>query len=377
MTAMIEKKAGLDGVVAADSAISHVDGDASKLIYRGYMIEDLAENCKFSEVAHLLWHGKLPTAHQQAELERNLAAHRPLSERMVRILSAMPASAPPMSLLRTCVSAIGLEDPRAESNEFETNLEIAIELTAQVASVIAAIRRLRRGLQPVEPEPGMSHAASFLHMLSGEVPDDFAAEIFDDCLILHAEHGFNASTFTARVIAATLSDTYSAITGAIGALRGPLHGGANMKVMLMLEEIGEPSKAADYVKDLLARKQKVMGFGHRVYKTEDPRARILRRWSQELGERLGNTKWFEMSSIIEKVMFEEKGIMCNVDFYSASVYTLLGIPADLFTPIFALSRTTGWTAHILEQYSNNRLIRPLCNYVGPIGLKVIPINERG
>jgi citrate synthase len=376
MAALIEKKAGLEGIVAADSGISHVDGEAGKLIYRGYMIEDLAEHCKFSEVAYLLWHGKLPTASELSELRRNLAAHRPLSDRMMKVLTTLPVSAPPMSLLRTCMSAIGLEDPRAESNEFGTNLEIAIELTAQMSSVIAAIHRLRRGLTPVEPEPGMSHAGSFLHMLTGKVPEELPERVFDDCLVLHAEHGFNASTFTARVIAATLSDTYSAITGAIGALRGPLHGGANMKVMGMLEEIGEPSKAADYVKDLLANKQKVMGFGHRVYKTEDPRARILRKWSQELAESLGETKWFEMSAIIEKVMAEEKGIKCNVDFYSASVYHLLGIPADLFTPIFALARTTGWTAHILEQYSNNRLIRPLCNYVGPMGLKVVPIDER-
>lgn len=377
MSAMIEKKAGLEGVVAADSRISHVDGEAGKLIYSGYMIEDLAEKCKFSEVAYLLWHGVLPNSTQLDELGRHLAAHRPLSDRMVSILSAMPVSAPPMSLLRTCVSAIGLEDPRAESNEFETNLEVAIELTAQVASVIAAIHRLRRGLQPVNPEPGMSHAAAFLHMLTGEIPDPLAAEVLDDCLILHAEHGFNASTFTARVIAGTLSDTYSAVTGAIGALRGPLHGGANMKVMLMLQEIGEPSKAADYIMNILANKQKVMGFGHRVYKVEDPRARILRRWSKELGERMGETKWYEMSAIIEKLMLEEKGIPCNVDFWSASVYHLLGIPADLFTPIFALARTVGWTAHILEQYSNNRLIRPLSNYVGPVGLKVTPIEQRG
>jgi len=376
MTQLVEKKAGLEGVVAANSSISHVDGEAGKLIYRGYTIGDLAAHCRFSEVAYLLWHGRLPNANELAELERSLGAHRPLSERMMKVLTTLPVSAPPMSLLRTCVSAIGLEDPRAESNEFDTNLEIAIELTAQMSSVIAAVRRLRRGLEPIEPEPGMTHAGSFLHMLTGRMPDDIAQHVFDDCLILHAEHGFNASTFTARVTAATLSDTYSAITGAIGALRGPLHGGANMKVMKMLEEIGEPSKAADYVKDLLARKQRVMGFGHRVYKTEDPRAVILRDWSRKLGESLGDTKWFEMSSIIEKIMLEEKGLHCNVDFYSASVYRLLKIPPDLFTPIFALARTTGWTAHVLEQYSNNRLIRPLCKYVGPVGLKVVPIEDR-
>lgn len=376
MASLVEKKAGLEGVIAADSAISHVDGEAGKLIYRGYVIEDLAAHCSFAEVAYLLWHGRLPTARELDTLERNLAAHRPLSDRMVDVLTTLPVSAPPMSLLRTCMSAIGLEDPRAESNEFDTNLDIAIELTAQMGSVIAAIHRLRRGLMPVDAEPGLSHAGAFLHMLTGKIPDPLATEVLDDCLVLHAEHGFNASTFAARVIAATLSDTYSAITGAIGALRGPLHGGANMKVMEMLQEIGDPSKAADYVKDLLARKQRVMGFGHRVYKTEDPRAVILKEWSRKLGESLGDTKWFEMSSIIEDIMIGEKGLHCNVDFYSASVYHLLGIPADLFTPIFALSRTAGWTAHILEQYSNNRLIRPLCNYVGPVDLKVVPIEDR-
>jgi citrate synthase len=228
----------------------------------------------------------------------------------------------------------------------------------------------------VQPEPGLSHAANFLYMLSGKRPDERAARIFDGCLILHAEHEFNASTFTARVIAATLSDIYSAITGAIGALRGPLHGGANQKVMLMLQEIGRPSRAADHVRRLLAAKQKVMGFGHRVYKTEDPRATFLRRWSQELGEKLGQPQWFEISQVVEKVMLEEKQIHCNVDFYSASVYHMLGIPTDLFTPVFAVSRTVGWTAHVLEQYANNRLIRPLANYVGPVDLKVKPIRER-
>ena len=373
---MKEIKAGLEGVIAADSSICHVNGAEGTLIYRGYDVADLALNCMFGEVAFLLWHGVLPTKSELDEQRRRLAANRPLSRRMTHILGHLPVSAPPMSLLRTCVSAMGLEDPRADSNDPDTNLELAEEITAEMASVVAGIHRLRRGHQPVDPEPGYSHSANFLYMLTGQRPDEFSAKVFDSCLTLHAEHGFNASTFTARVIAGTLSDIYSAVTGAIGALRGPLHGGANQKVMVMLEDIGEPSRAAEYVKDLLARKQKVMGFGHRVYKTEDPRAAILRRYCRELGERTGQAKWAEMSEIIEKILLDEKGLHCNVDFYSASVYHMLGIPSDLFTPIFAVARVTGWTAHVIEQFSNNRLIRPLCNYSGPVGLKVTPIDQR-
>jgi citrate synthase len=363
-------RAGLQDVIASDSEICLLDGVKGRLVYRGYDVADLVEHCSFEETAHLLWTGALPKAAELDELERKLAAHRPLSGAMHHLLSDLPASAPPMSLLRTCVSAMGLTDPRAESNDPATNLEMAQEMTAQIASIVASIHRLRRGHPPVQPEPGLSHAANFLHMLSGKRPDERSARIFDGCLILHAEHEFNASTFTARVIAATLSDIYSAMTGAIGALRGPLHGGANQKVMLMLREIGQPSKAADHVRRLLAAKQKVMGFGHRVYKGEDPRATFLRRWSQELGEKLGQPQWFEISRAVERAMLEEKGIHCNVDFYSASVYHLLGIPTDLFTSVFAASRTVGWTAHILEQYANNRLIRPLANYVGPVDLKL-------
>ena len=290
----------MQDVIASDSKICLLDGVKGRLVYRGYDVADLVEHCGFEEVAHLLWTGALPTAAELDELKRKLAAHRPLSGAMHHLLGDLPASAPPMSLLRTCVSAMGLTDPRAESSDPAVNLEMAQEMTAQIASIVASIHRLRRGHGPVQPEPGLSHAANFLYMLSGKRPDERAARIFDGCLILHAEHEFNASTFAARVIAATLSDIYSAITGAIGALRGPLHGGANQKVMLMLQEIGQPSKAADHVRRLLAAKQKVMGFGHRVYKTEDPRATFLRRWSQELGEKLGQPQWFEISQVVEK-----------------------------------------------------------------------------
>jgi citrate synthase len=369
-------KKGLEGVVAADSAICKVDGQAGRLIYRGYDIQDLAENATFEEAAYLVWNGELPNADQLDVLRRKLAAHRPLSEPMRNSIASLPTSAPPMTLLRTCVSVLGVNDPRAESSDPDVNLEMAEELEAQVASIVASTYRIRRGLEPVRPEPGLSHAGNFLYMLSGKRPTELAERIFDNCLTLHIDHGFNASTFTGLVIAATLSDIYSAVTGAIGALRGPLHGGANQKVMVMLQEIGDPAKAEDYIKDLLARKQKVMGFGHRVYKTEDPRAAILRKWCRQLGEETGQTVWPEISEVLERVMLDEKGLNCNVDFYSASVYHMLGIPTDLFTPIFAVARTVGWTAHIREQYADNRLIRPLCNYTGPTDKKVKPIDER-
>jgi citrate synthase len=249
-------------------------------------------------------------------------------------------------------------------------------MVAQVGSFVASIHRIRRGLPPIMPEHGLSYAGNFLYMLTGSRPSPLAERVFDACLTMHIDHGFNASTFTSRVIASTLSDIYSAVVGGIGALRGPLHGGANQQVMLMLDEIGEPARAERYIMGLLARKEKVMGFGHRVYKTEDPRAAILRRWCRELGEWTGQTRWADMSETIERVMLREKGLHCNVDFYSASVYRMLDIPGDLFTPIFALARTVGWTAHILEQYANNRLIRPLCDYTGPMDLKVKPMAER-
>jgi citrate synthase len=373
---MAEKTKGLKGIVASYTEISRVDGEDGDLIYRGYHIHDLVENCCFEEVAHLVWDGELPNEDELDHLKRDLAAHRPLSERMTHVLQELPVSAPTMSTLRTCVSMIGLGDPRAEAPDPHTNREMARELGAQIASIVASVHRIRRGQPPVRPEPALSHAGNFLYMLSGKHPDELAEGVFDDCLILHIDHGFNASTFTGRIIASTLSDIYSAVTGAIGALRGPLHGGANQKVMQMLDEIGTADNAADHIKDLLAQKKKIMGFGHRVYKTEDPRATVLRRWARKLGEETGQTQWPDMQEIIEQVLLDEKGLHCNVDFYSASVYHMLGIPTDLFTPIFAVSRCIGWTAHILEQYASNRIIRPLSNYVGPEDRKVTPIAER-
>lgn len=364
---------GLAGVVAADSEISLVDGDAGVLIYRGYDIHDIVEHMSFEEATYLVWYGEPPTELQLREFEMELASHRPLSVELMDIIDLIPASAPPMSALRTAVSALGVLDPRAESHQEETNLSLAVRLTAKVGSIVPVLHRRSEGLEPVHPEPQMSFAENFLWMLKGERPGERQADIFDKCLTLHIDHGLNASTFTARVIASTRSDIYSALSGAIAALRGPLHGGANQRAMQMLIEIGRPEQAREHVLGILARKERVMGFGHPVYNTEDPRATHLRRWSEELGELGGDTKWYDMSRIIEETLREEKGLHCNVDFYAASVYYQLGIPLQLYTPIFAVARMVGWTAHILEQYApGQRIIRPKCRYTGPRGKKLKP-----
>jgi len=368
---------GLAGVVVDDSAISVVDGQRSTLVYRGYTIEDLAEHSSFDEVAYLIWFGTLPTALQLNELVRQMAAHRSLSVEMLGELEHHPPGSQPMAVLRTATSMMGVLDPRAESPLADTNRDIAIELTARMGSVVAAFHRQRIGEAYVPPDPGLSHAANFLFMLQGKRPPEMFDRVFDICLVLHADHGYNASTFAGRVTASTLSDLYSAVVSAIGTLRGPLHGGANTAVMRMLLEIEHPDRAIAYVKDLLARKQKVMGFGHRVYRTGDPRAHLLRKWSRQIGESTGNTRWADMSEKIEEFLLTEKGLMCNVDFYSASVYHMMGIPLDLYTPIFAMSRVVGWTAHILEQFDNNKLIRPMHNYTGPMHLTYEPVEKRG
>ena len=367
---------GMEGVVVAQSRICLIDGHAGKLIYGGYNVQDLAEHCSFEEVCHLLWHGQLPNAGELKELQAELALHRALSSESRRLIGRFPRSSYPMSVLRTAVSSLGLHDPRAESDARKTNIAMASELTAQLPTIVATFHRLRQGLEPMVPDPGMSHAANFLYMLTGEYPHDIDEVVMDDALVLHAEHGFNASTFSARVTASTLSDIYSSVTSAIGTLRGPLHGGANMAVMRMLEEISTADRARAYVLNLLQSHQRVMGFGHRVYKTVDPRAVVLRRWCRELGKHTDQQQWFEIGAVIEEVMEAEKGLYCNVDFYSAPVYHMMGIPTDLFTVIFAISRVAGWTAHILEQYGHNRLIRPTCEYVGPRDLTVTPIAQR-
>ena len=351
--------AGLEGVVVAESEISYVDGQAGKLVYRGYVIEDLAEHSTFEETTALLLDGDLPSRFELDELTEKLVAERALDDRILDILRRVPIDAEPMAVLRTIVSAMGTVDPDALDNSPEATRRKAIRLIAKFPTIMAAFDRLRNGNEPVAPREDLGHAANFLYMLSGKDPDPDDAHVMDVCLILHAEHGMNASTFSARVTAATLSDIHSAITSAIGTLKGPLHGGANQEVMKMLLEIEEREvKPADCVRGMLERKEKVMGFGHRVYKTMDPRAPILRRFSRDLGERAGQPQWFEYSEEILETMASEKGIDPNVDFFSASTYYALGIPIDLFTPIFAIARITGWCTHVEAQYAHNRLIRP-------------------
>lgn len=367
---------GLEGVVAAASAICFIDGKEGRLLYRGYDIADLAEKATFEEVCYLLWYGDLPTASQLRALREKLNASRTLPREIVQLLRLFPKDVAPMDVLRTAVSALGVIDPQASENSPEANLNKAIRLTAQIPTIVAAFDRIRRGEEPVPPREDLAHAANFLYMLKGQEPDPLSARVFDVALILHADHELNASTFSGRVTASTLSDMHSAVTSAIGTLKGPLHGGANEQVMKMLVEIGTPERAAAHVQEMLAQKRRIPGFGHRVYRTEDPRARFLRRLSRDLGEQVGELKWWEITRKVEEVVFQEKGLYPNVDLYSASTYHYMGIPTDLFTPIFALSRISGWTAHILEQYADNRLIRPLSEYVGPMRREFVPLEQR-
>jgi citrate synthase len=373
---MAEVKAGLQDVVVAASEICSIDGEKGILAYRGYDIHDLAAQASFEEVVYLLWNGRLPKRGELAELETELAEDRPISPELIDLLKRLPPPQHPMETLRTAVSALSLYDPEAEDMSMEANRRKARRLTAQMGTIVAACGRIREGKEPVAPDPRLNHAANFLYMLKGAAPAAEDARWFDVALILHADHSFNASTFAARVTASTLSDLHSAITSAIGTLKGPLHGGANEQVMKMLLEIQSEDKAEDHVRGLLAQKTKVMGFGHRVYRTEDPRATVLRKMSEELGRRTGQPKWFQMSKRVEDLMIREKKINANVDFYSASAYYVLGIPVDLYPLIFAVSRIAGWTAHVLEQYAHNRLIRPLAAYTGPVGLKYVPVDQR-
>jgi citrate synthase len=369
--------AGLEGVVVAESEISYVDGQAGKLIYRGYTIEDLAEHSTFEETTALLLDGELPGRKQLDDFTARLAAERALDERVLDLIRAYPSEAEPMAVLRTAVSSLGLVDSDAGDNSPEATRRKALRLIAQFPTIVAAFDRLRNGEEAIPPREDLSHAANFLYMLSGSVPDRDDAHVLDVCLILHAEHGMNASTFSARVTAATLSDLHSAITSATGTLKGPLHGGANQEVMKMLLEVDERGvEPVEYVREKLSRKEKVMGFGHRVYKTMDPRAPILRRFSKDLTERAGQSRWYRMSEEILEAMATEKGIDPNVDFFSASTYYALGIAIDLFTPIFAIARVSGWAAHVEAQYANNRLIRPRAKYVGRRDLKYIPLSDR-
>jgi len=373
---MAEVKLGLQDLVIANSEICSIDGERGILTYRGYDIKDLAEHSTFEEVVYLLWYGRLPRRFELDELEQQLAENRPISPDIIELLKRLPPPQHPMETLRTAVSALSLYDPEAEDMSLEANRRKALRLTGQIGTIVAAFGRIREGKEPVAPDPKVNFASNFLYMLTGKTPQPESARWFDIALILHADHSFNASTFAARVTASTLSDMHSAITSAIGTLKGPLHGGANEHVMKMLIEINDVNRVEDYLGGLLKRKTKVMGFGHRVYHTEDPRAFVLRKMSEELGQQTGQTKWFEMSRRIEQLMIEEKKINANVDFYSASAYYVLGIPIDLYPMIFAVSRISGWTAHVLEQYANNRLIRPLADYVGPTNQKYVPIDQR-
>lgn len=368
---------GLEGVVAANSSICYIDGEAGVLAYRGIDIHELADNSTFEETCYLLWFGKLPTRAQLIDLNKRLAAERKLDPTIIQMMRELPKSALPMEVLRTAVSALSFYDPDAEKVDHDSNVAKSIRLTSQIAMIVAAFDRIRKGKEVVQPDPSLSHAANFLLMLNGEKPSATAEKALDVALILHADHEFNASTFAARVTAATLADMHSAIVSGIGALKGPLHGGANEAVMRMLFEIDKKGEdPVEHVKDMLAQKKKISGFGHRVYHTEDPRATHLRQMSHDLGQS-ANPKWYEMSAQIEQYIKRDKHLNANVDFYSASTYTTLGIDVDLFTPIFAVSRISGWTAHVIEQHDDNRLIRPRAEYIGPpYPNRYIPIDQR-
>jgi len=371
------KARGLEGVIALESELSSIDGQEGKLIYRGYDINDLAEGASFEEVVYLLSNGELPTRDQLDDLRQQLRSERTLPTPVMEFLRNIPDDAHPMAVLQTVVSALGLYDDEANAMDEASNRRKAVRILAQIPAIIAAFDRLRKGLEPIPPLEDGSMAHNFLYMLNGEEPGEAAERTFDVCLVLHADHGLNASTFTNRVIGSTMSDMYSAIPGAVGALKGPLHGGANREVMRMLLEIDEQgADPAKYVREKLAAGERVMGFGHRVYRTMDPRAAILRDMVQELSEKEGAMKWYEYSMAILETMRDEKGIDPNVDFFSASTYYQLGIDPDLFTPIFALSRTAGWTAHLFEQWADNRLIRPRAEYVGKRDRTFVPIDQR-
>jgi len=369
-------KGGLEEVVAAQTNLSDIDGKLGRLFYVGYDIHDLARNATFEEVVYLLHDLRLPTQTELDDLNEELVGDREISGFLSDLMPTLAAQTSPMSMLRTSISAASAYDPDGWDESPEANKRKAIRLIAKAPTLIATYHRIRTDQEPIPPNPKLPHAANFLNMLLGEEPDQEAARALDTTLVLYADHTMNASTFTARVIASTLADMHSAITGAIAALKGPLHGGANEEAFRMLEEIAEVDRAEQWVKDALGRKQKIMGFGHRVYKTEDPRATHLRRLARELGERSGETKWYEISAVVEKVVMEERGLYPNVDFYAASVYHSLGIPTDLMTPIFALARMAGWTAHVREQYADNRLIRPESEYIGPLDRTYVPIEER-
>ena len=368
--------AGLRGVVAAQSSIGDVNGEEGILIYQGYNIHDLAEHSTFEEVIFLLWNGRLPKSDEFEEFEKQIRANYDVPVEALALMKQFPKEAEPMDVLRTAVSSLDFYDKVGHGTDREHAIKAAIKLTGQIGTLAAAWDRIRNGKDVIGPDKSLNIAENFLYMLRGEKPNADEAHMFDVCLILHADHELNASTFTTRVVAGTLADMYGAVTAGLAALAGPLHGGANTNVMKMLLEIGDIDKVEPWVDQALAEKRKIMGIGHAVYKTEDPRATWLRKFSKQMAGKTGESKWFDMSQKIEQLMHEKKGMFPNVDFYSASTYYLMGIPLDLYTPIFAVSRISGWTGHILEQYANNKLIRPRAEYIGPRDLKYVPIGER-
>ena len=375
-TAVVGK--GLEGIVAANSGICWIDGEAGVLSYRGIDIHELAEHSTFEETTYLLWNGILPNELELREFTSQLTLARSLDQRIIEMMRAFPPAATPMEVLRTAVSALSFYDADEKDNSHDANVRKAYNLTAKIAMIVAIYDRMRKGLEIVPPDRSLSHAANFLWMLNGVKPSDTATRTLDIALVLHADHELNASTFAARVIAATLSDIHSAVTGALGALKGPLHGGANEAVMRLLYTIDKAgADPVEYVKGMLRARQKISGFGHRVYKTEDPRATHLRKMSEQLGRDSGQPKWFEMSRAIELYINADKKLNANVDFYSASTYATLGIDIDLYTPIFAISRISGWAAHVIEQLDDNRLIRPRAEYIGPAyPSPYIPMDDR-
>ncbi len=376
MTTPATSAKGLEGVVAATTHLSDVRGDIGQLIYRGYDINELAGKVTFEEVVHLLHFGHLPNRKELDELKSLLAAKRELPEGVIQFIRQFPKETPPMHAIRTAVSALGCLDPESDHDTMEQNHLRALQLIARIPVITAYFHRHRQGKSLLPPDPSLGEAANLLYLLDGEKPSPEKVNTLDMCYVLHADHGMNASTFSARVTIATLSDIYSAITSAIGTLKGPLHGGANEGVIKMLQEIGSLDRVDAYLAEALAQKRKIMGFGHRIYKTLDPRAPHLKRMAQVLSSKIGEPKWIQMNDRIAQIMLEEKGLHANVDFYSATVYYSLGIPTDLFTPLFAIARAAGWTAHVLEQLADNRLIRPQSLYSGPVGLKVVPMDER-
>ncbi len=372
----VNVKKGLEGVVADTTKVSKVMPDINALVYRGYPVQDLAENCCFEEVAYLLWNNELPNQAQLDEFKASERKYRSISDDLIEVIKRFPKNAHPMDTVRTGVSFLGMEDPRTFDNSTATNRDKALRLLAAIPTIIAADYRARNGKEIIAPREDLDYSENFFHMCFGEIPREEVVKAFEVSLVLYAEHGFNASTFTSRVITSTTSDMFSAVVGAIGALKGPLHGGANEQVMHLLKEVDDPAKAKDWMMNALKEKRKVMGFGHRVYRSGDSRVPTMKKYSAGLGKLLGKEKWQQISDILEETMVKEKGIYPNLDFPAGPAYYLMGFDIDMFTPIFVMSRITGWTAHIIEQAENNRIIRPLCQYTGEPERKVQPIASR-